>query len=377
MKLKKLFSGITAASMAAVMMAGCGLQSQTNATTAAASSDAKATTAAASTEAGSSSTDYTVNEAAKADPAVTLRMAEVNPLDNTICGAMDKKFKEAVEAISGGSITVDLQGSGVLGSEADVLDGMTGGTGSVDISRISAFALTSYGAKKSVLLSLPYTFKDRDHFWTFANSELGQSFLDEPQELNLGVKGLYYGEEGFRSFFTVKDKPVDSIDDIKGMKIRVSNDPIMTAMVQDLGATSSPVSMSEVYSSMQNGTIDGAEQPVANYLSNSFQEVGPNLTLDEHTLGAMETVITDKAWNGLTENQQKVLTDAGKIASDYCREQSETIEKQALDTLKSQGVNVIEVADKTPWQEACQPIVDEYATGDLKDIYQQILDVAK
>ncbi len=389
---KKMVSAILTTALAAAALAGCGLSSSTSSTTASTTADttaaaatteaadaatttAAAETSTATTEAASDSTDYTVNEAAAADPAVTLTMAEVNPTDNTICGAMDTKFKEAVEAMSGGSITIDLQGSGVLGAEADVLDGMMGGTGTVDISRISAFALSSYGAQKSVLLSLPYTFVNRDHFWNFVNSDLGADFLNEPEELGLGLRGLYYGEEGFRSFFTVKDLVVKTPDDMKNKKIRVSNDPIMTKMVQSLGATPSPVSMSEVYSSMQNGTIDGAEQPVVNYLSNSFQEVGPNLTLDEHTLGAMETVMTDASWNKLTANQQQVITDAGKIASDYCRQVSEQKEQEALDTLKSQGINVITVDDKSAWQEACKPIADEYAK-DYADLYQQILDMA-
>lgn len=382
---KKLLSAVLCSAMAASMLAGCGLSGNKSADKAASTAATAAATtvateaAAASTEAAAATTeasaDYTVNEAAKADPAVTLTMAEVNPLDNTVCGAMDTKFKEAVEAMSGGSIKIDLQGSGVLGVEADVLDGMIGGTGTVDISRISAFALTSYGTKKSVLLSLPYTFKDRDHFWTFANSDLGKEFLNESEELGLGVRGLYYGEEGFRHFFTVKDKPIKTPADMKGMKIRVSNDPIMTAMVSSLGATPSPVSMSEIYASMQNGTIDGAEQPTVNYAGNSFQEVGPNLTLDEHTLGAMETVMTDASWNKLTANQQQVITDAGKIASDYCRQVSEQKEQEALDTLKSQGINVITVDDKSAWQEACKPIADEYAK-DYADLYQQILDMA-
>ena len=367
---KKLLSAVLCSAMAASMLAGCGLsgnKSADNAATTAASTAATAAATTAATEAAAASTeaaaDYTVNEAAKADPAVTLTMAEVNPLDNTVCGAMDTKFKEAVEAMSGGSIKIDLQGSGVLGVEADVLDGMIGGTGTVDISRISAFALTSYGTKKSVLLSLPYTFKDRDHFWS--------------EELGLGVRGLYYGEEGFRHFFTVKDKPIKTPADMKGMKIRVSNDPIMTSMVSSLGATPSPVSMSEIYASMQNGTIDGAEQPTVNYAGNSFQEVGPNLTMDGHTLGAMMTVISDKSWDKLTDNQKQVIQDAGKIASDYCREVSESKENEVLDQLKSQGVNIIDVPDKTAWQEACKPIADEYATGDLADVYQQILDLAK
>lgn len=372
---KKLFSALMSASIALAMMSGCGLNApaQTDSTQSGSSGGTQTTQTDSTT---SESSEYEVNEAAAADPAVTLTMAEVNPIDGTICGSMDTKFKEAVEAMSGGSITIDLQGSGVLGVEADILDGMLGGTGTVDICRISAFALNSYGCDKATLLSLPYTFQDRDHFWTFANSDLAQEFLNQSSEIGLGVKGLYYGEEGFRHFFTAEDKPISTPADMKDMKIRVSNDPVMTAMVENLGATPSPVSMSEIYQSLQNGTIDGAEQPTANYKSNSFDEVGPNLTLDGHTLGAMMTIITEKSWDELTVNQQQVILEAGKIASDYCREVSEQKENEVLEQLRADGRNIIEVEDKTLWQEACKPIVEQYATGDLADIYQQILDMA-
>ena len=358
---KKLISAVLCAVMTASLVAGCGLSGSSSA-----SSSTEAAEPAAEAEAPTASGDV-----------ITLTMAEVNPLENTVCGAMDLKFKEEVERLSGGQIQIDLQGGGVLGVEADILDGMVGGTGTVDICRISAFALTSYGTKKSVLLSLPYTFADRNHYWNFANSELGQEFLNESEELGLGVKGLYFGEEGFRHFFTVQDKPISSPADMKGMKIRVSNDPIMTEMVKSLGATPSPVSMSEIYSSMQNGTIDGAEQPTVNYAGNSFQEVGPNLTLDGHTLGAMMTIITDKAWNSLTEEQQGWILEAGKTASDYCREVSEQKENEVLEQLKADGINVIEIADKTDWQAACKPIAEEYAAGDLAEVYSALLDLAK
>ena len=96
-----------------------------------------------------------------------------------------------------------------------------------------------------------------------------------------------------------------------------------------------------------------------------------------HTLGAMMTIITEKSWGELTENQQQVIMDAGKIASDYCREVSEQKENEVLEQLKADGRNIIEVEDKTQWQEACKPIVEQYATGELADIYQQILDMAK
>ena len=365
---KKLISAVLCAVMTASLVAGCGLSGGSSA-----SSSAPAAEPAAEAEAPA---EGEAAPAASGD-VIKLTMAEVNPLENTVCGAMDLKFKEEVERLSGGQIEIDLNGGGTLGVEADILDGMIGGTGTVDICRISAFALTSYGTKKSVLLSLPYTFADRNHYWNFANSELGQEFLNESEELGLGVKGLYFGEEGFRHFFTVADKPIASPADMKGMKIRVSNDPIMTKMVQILGATPSPVSMSEIYTSMQNGTIDGAEQPTVNYAGNSFQEVGPNLTLDGHTLGAMMTIITDKAWNSLNEEQQGWILEAGKTASDYCREVSEQKEKEVLEQLKADGINVIDITDKTEWQAACKPIADEYAAGDLAEVYQQLLDLAK
>ena len=372
---KQFLASVLGLTMAAGLMAGCGLSGGSSTT--AAATAAAAAAAPAETKAEEKKEEAAAPAADAGAAEVTLKMAEVNPLENTVCGAMDLKFKEKVEELSGGKIVIDLQGGGVLGVEADVLDGMLGGTGTVDISRISAFALTSYGAKKSVLLSLPYTFADRNHFWNFATSDLGQEFLNESEELGLGVKGLYFGEEGFRHFFTVESKPISSPADMKGMKIRVSNDPLMQKMVQNLGATPSPVSMSEIYASMQNGTIDGAEQPTVNYAGNSFQEVGPNLTLDGHTLGAMMTVISDKAWNSLTEEQQNILLEAGKEASAYCREVSEEKENEVLEQLKSSGINVIDVPDKTEWQAACKPIADEYAAGELADVYQQILDLAK
>lgn len=171
---------------------------------------------------------------AAGDPKVTLVYAEVNPLD-TIVGQTASEFKRLVEEKSGGSITIDVRDSGVLGSENDVLDAIVGGDDSIDMSRISAFALTSYGAKKSMLLSIPYTFENRDHWWAFANSDLAQEFLNEPQEIGLPLRGVFYGEEGFRHFFA--NRPINGIEDLDGMKIRVSNDPIMNGMVEGLGGS--------------------------------------------------------------------------------------------------------------------------------------------
>ena len=329
--------------------------------------------AADTTEAAAGDGEYQVNEAAAADPAVTLTMAEVNPLDTTTVGKVDTKFKEAVETMSGGSIKIDLQGSGVLGDESAVLDTMTAGGNDIDIARISAFALSNYGCTKTSLLTVPFTFVSRDHFWKFAKSDVAQEFLNESEEVGTGVRGLFYGEEGFRDFFTVN--PISGIEDLKGMKLRVSNDPIMTGMVNDLGANPTVVDFNELYSALQTGVVDGAEQPVPNYMSNAFQEVAPNLIRDEHTLGVIEIVISDGAYDSLTENQQKVLADAAVVAQDYDQQVSQQTEDETIEKLKAAGVNIVDVPDKTPWQEACKNTIDS-ATKDNADLYQKILDLA-
>ncbi len=353
---RRSFLAASAALGAAGVLTACGGGSSSTAAS-------TATSAAGSTAASGD---------ASADPAVTLVYAEVNPLD-TIVGQTASYFKEQVESLSGGSITIDLQASGVLGSENDVLDNILAGGDTIDLSRISAFALTSYGCKKSMLLSLPYTFVSREHWWNFANSDLAPDFLNEPQELGLPVRGVFYGEEGFRHFFTVD--PVSGIEDLAGMKLRVSNDPVMNGLVEGLGATPTVVSFNELYSALQTGVVDGAEQPIANYASNAFPEVANNLILDGHTLGAVQVVITDNAWNKLTANQQNAIMEAGKAAQEFNAGLSEDEENRVLEELKADGCNVVEVPDKTAWQEACAQVITDNTAG-LEDLYQQLVDMA-
>ena len=353
---RRSFLAVAGAATAAAALTACG-----------GSSSSTAASAAGST-AASAAGDAT---AAANDPKVTLVYAEVNPLD-TIVGQTATHFKEKVEELTGGSVVIDVQASGVLGSENDVLDAILGGSTSIDMSRISAFALTSYGCNKSKLLSIPFTFENRAHFWNFANSDLAPEFLNEPQELGLPVRGIFYGEEGFRHFFTVK--PVAGIEDFKGLKLRVSNDPVMNGMVEGLGANPTVVSFGELYSALQTGVVDGAEQPIANYKSNAFPEVANNLILDGHTLGAVQAVITDNAWGKLTANQQAAVMAAAADTQKFNADLSETAENKVLDELRSSGCNVVDVDDKTPWQEACAKVIKDN-TSDQAELYQKLLDM--
>ena len=354
--MKKAISVLLAASMA-LGLAACG----SSASSSAASKPAESTAASSEAAAGDVSSD----------PHVKLVYAEVNPLDS-IVGQTATAFKEKVEELSGGSIEIDIQASGVLGSENDVLDNILAGGDTIDMSRISAFALTSYGCNKSKLLSIPFTFENRAHFWNFANSDLAAEFLNEPQELGLPVRGVFYGEEGFRHFFTVKE--ISSMSDLAGMKLRVSNDPVMNGMVESLGASPTVVSFGELYSALQTGVVDGAEQPIANYKSNAFNEVANNLILDGHTLGAVQVVIPDNAWSKLTAAQQECIMEAGKYAQEFNANLSEAQENKVLDELKANGCNVVDVADKSEWAAACASVIEEN-TKDQAELYQKLLDL--
>ena len=301
---------------------------------------------------------------------VTLTYAEVNPVEGTVVGDVALAFKSKLEELSGGEVVVDIQASGVMGDEKTVLANILGGDTSVDIVRISAFALNQYGAKKSVFLTLPYVFTSEDHYWKFVESDLAKEMLAESKEVGLPFNGLAYGEEGFRHFFSKVE--IKSIEDLKGLKIRVSDDPIMTGMVKGLGAAFTPVSFGELYSALQTGVVDCAEQPITNYLSNSFQEVAPYLLKDGHTLGTIELIATDAALEKLTDEQKAMVQEAADYAMQVCKDSVTAKQEEAQQKLIDMGCTVTEVEDKTPWQEATKAVLEENIAG-MEDLYEQIL----
>jgi TRAP-type C4-dicarboxylate transport system substrate-binding protein len=308
--------------------------------------------------------------AALAEEPITLTYAEVNPIEGTIVGDVALAFKDKLEELSGGAVLVDIQASGVMGDEKTVLSNIFAGDTSVDIVRISAFALNQYGAQKSVFLTLPYVFTSEDHYWNFVESDLAKDFLAEAKDQGMPLTGLAYGEEGFRHFFLKKE--AHTIEDLKGLKIRVSDDPIMTGMVSGLGAAATTVSFGELYSALQTGVVDAAEQPITNYLSNSFQEVAPYLLKDGHTLGTIELIATDSCFAKLSEEQQAMVQEAADYAMQVCKESVTAKQEEAAKTLIEKGATIIEVEDKTPWQEATKAVLDENIKG-MEDIYEQIM----
>ena len=305
---------------------------------------------------------------AMADEQVVLTYAEVNNIDSQDAQVAEY-FKERLEELTEGAVTIDIQSGGVLGSENDIVDGMVGGIGTVDMARISCSMLSNYNATLSTLLTLPYVIESRDHYYKVIETELGERIMNEPQELGLGIRGVFMLEEGFRDFFFTEN--IEGIDDFKNLKIRVNSDPILTGIVENLGANPTVISSSEVYTSLQSGVVDGADQPFTLYETQVFYEVAPTLLRDDHVCSASEVVITDSAIDKLTEEQKEALYVAGEEASQYSKELAEEMEKDCAERLQEKGVNIIDVEDKTPYQEACASIVEKY-TADYPDEYEII-----
>ncbi|MBQ0052744.1 MAG: TRAP transporter substrate-binding protein [Treponema sp.] len=308
----------------------------------------------------------------KADIPVTLLMAEANPAES-IVGKMDLAFAEKVHELSNGSITVNLQCSSILGDETTVMKTIMTPESSIHLARVSA-SLANYGGIKSKLITIPYTFSNADHFWKFANSEIAEEILDEPYVANLGVKGLFYGEEGFRHFFSVSK--LEKMEDMKGKKTRVSSSKVMQDLMNALQAIPVTVPFTDLYASLQTGNTDVADQPISNYYTNSFHTVAPYIILDGHMLGAVQVLINAKTWDSLSENQQKALKEAGKYASDYCRTIVNDIESETINKLIAEGATVVEVKDIKPWQAACAEMIKDSAKN-APDVYQKILDLAE
>ena len=346
-----------------MMLAACG-----DSGSAARSSDIGGSTDTADTAGAGDTSDNFSSE------TITLVMAEVTPPDSII-GQVNSAFKEKVEELSGGTITIDIQFSGALGAEDAVLDAIISGSNQIDIARISAFALNSYGVEKTVFCTLPFVFESPEHFWNFADSDLATELLGEPQELDLPVRGLFFGEDGFRHFFTREGMDLTDIEDLAGLRLCVSDDPIMNGLVDGLNSAPAVVPLSDLYYALQTSACDGAEQPIGNYLSNAFYEVAPNLILDGHTLGAVQVIITDNAWNKLSERQQGWIMEAAAYARQFNKDYVDETEAAVMEELKAAGINIVEVEDKTPWVKAVSEVLDPYTSGDLGEIYDRIMEL--
>ncbi len=300
-----------------------------------------------------------------------LKYAELNP-DGHIMDLAGDHFAKLVEEKSAGRIKIQVYPAGQLGDEKTMYQTLQMGGGAIDICRGNTNSLGDFGMKKLTLFGLPFIFRDRAHLWNVINSPLGQEFLNEPRDLKSGFVGLFYLDEGARNFFTSKKVTINSINDYKGLKLRVPTTDLMTETVSALGVQSTPISFSELYSALQTGTVDGAEQPHSGYYSNKFYEVAPNYILSGHTYSPSIVIMSASVYDKLDAEAQAILMEAAKETAEWNRQSIEVLDNELLTKIKAAGANVIEVKDKTPYIEATKDVVRKYAKG-YEQYYDAIL----
>ena len=298
---------------------------------------------------------------------ITFSYGDVNPFGHVIVNAAEY-FRDQLYEKTNGRIWMEIYPSGQLGDDAECYQGMQ--MGAVDMYRGNASSLTDFGKNQISALALPYIFRDRNHFWDVCTSELGNSILANLQECGTGMVALCFLDEGARNFFTTT-KPVTKLADLAGQKIRVQQSALMMDTVAALGASPTPVDYAELYTALQSGIVDGAENPPASYYSNKFYEVAPYYVLDGHTYSPSVILISEMMWNTLSAEDQAIMREVADMTEVYNRAEIEAADQAAYDSLKANGVQILELEDQAAWVEAMGPVYEKHGK-DFLDLIAQI-----
>ncbi len=263
------------------------------------------------------------------------------------------KMGEDLEKLSGGKMTIKIYPNQQLGSERESLELLQ--IGSLDMTKVSVGVLENFAPDMKVF-GIPFLFRNKQHSFSVLDGPIGKKLLKEGEKFWL--KGLCYYDAGSRSFYT-KDKQVTTPDDLKGLKIRVMESATAMDMVRSLGGAPTPISWGELYTSLQQGVVDGAENnPPSFYLSRHY-EVCKYYTINEHTMLPDALLVSTHLWGRLSEQEQQWLQEAANNSVAYQRELWAISEREALEEVEKAGVEVI-YPDKAPFEEAVQGIYDQY-----------------
>jgi len=266
---------------------------------------------------------------------------------------------EKLVSDSNGKLSIEIYPGGQLGSERQCLELLQ--LGGLGMTKVSAAVMENFSPQLKVF-GYPYLFRDDEHRFDVYDGEIGQKLLHDGEEYWL--RGLTYFDAGNRSFYT-KTNPIKEPNDLKGMKIRVMQSETAIEMVKSFGGAPTPISWGELYTALQQGVVEGAENNLPSIYSSKHYEVCKYLTLDEHTSIPDVLVIGTRVWNQLSAQEKQWLNDAVTEATIYQRELWAAAEKNALREIKNSGVTVI-VPDKAPFYEKSKHMIKSLKEEDEK-----------
>ncbi len=286
----------------------------------------------------------------KKDKVKVLKLAHGLNTEHPVHKAMEFLAEKVAEK-SGGSMRVDIYPSEQLGTEKECLERLQ--MGSLAMTKTSSSPMESFVEEMKVL-GLPYIFRDKEHYWNVLLGDIGKELLAAGEKKRL--KGLCFYDAGARSFYTVK-KAVETPEDLKGLKIRVQQSPIAMQLVEAMGASPTPIAWGELYTSLQQGVVDGAENNPPSLYTSKHYEICKYYSLDEHTMPPDILLISTRTWGQLSEEQQKILQEAVDESVTEQRRLWAEFEKKSMDEVKAAGVKII-TPDKGPFRESVKPMLD-------------------
>jgi tripartite ATP-independent transporter DctP family solute receptor len=302
--------------------------------------------------------------------AKTLRLNHNNPEDHPLHKSMEF-MADRLEELTNGDLKIRIYANAQLGTQRESMELMQ--NGALDMARSNASELEafeeSYGA-----LNLPYIFVNDDHYYDVLSGDIGADILKASEDK--GFIGVAYYVEGARSFYA--NKEINSPADLQGMKIRVQPSPSAIRMVELLGGNPTPIAWGELYSALQQGVVDGAENNPLALTSARHGEVSKVYSNDGHTMIPSVVMISTKSWNELSDDHKSALTKAARESMDFHREQWDAMVAEGIETAKNElGVKFIEV-DKGPFIEAVLPMHEEAAAKSEKvaDLIKRIKAIA-
>lgn len=292
---------------------------------------------------------------------IVLRTAEYHPADYPTTLGL-QRMAQVLKEKSGGRLVMDIYHSHTLGDEKATIERTK--VGDIAINRISSAPLAEFAPIMKVF-SLPYLFRDADHEWQVLKGPIGRECLDALEKR--GFIGLCYYESGARSFYN-RRLPITQPADLEGLRIRVQESEVMIDGVEALGASAEPMAFGEVYTSIQTGLLDGAENNPPSYETTKHFEVAPYYSLDEHSRIPEVVVFSKIMWDRLSKEDQALIREAAEASVDYQRRLWTDFEQKALDSVRKGGAK-INVPDRAPFREAVKPVYDKYRAdfGDLID----------
>lgn len=310
--------------------------------------------------------DGATDDGSAAGPTLNLKVGHVLAPDHPYQLGLEK-FAELVAERSDGRIKIDAFHSSQLGGEREMIEGLQLGT--LDMTLVSTAPLAGF-ANSFLVFDLPFIFQDRDSAYKVLDGPIGEEILGTLD--SVGIKGLCFWENGFRHVTNSK-LPVKLPHEMDGMKIRTMENKIHMSSFRVLGADPTPMAFGELFTALQQKTVDAQENPIPIIYTSNFFEVQDYLSLTGHFYAAAPLLISKSLWDSLSPEDQEIIMESALEARDYERGLIRQMDEEGLELLKEKGMEIIEV-DKEAWFEAMQPVYEEYKAEIGEEVIQRVLD---